>query len=151
MIKKAIFTIGLPGSGKSTALESIAGIKNYTLISADEIRINHPNYDPKFPEKIHLECVNIAEEMVYEQMDLNKNIIMDGGGINRNYTARIISKLKSNGYNITLLVLNTPADVCIKRNKERRISGKRFVPTEVIIEKSYYFKKPYFNISSLIE
>ena len=139
MTKIAVFTLGLPGSGKSTFLDKL-DLSNYKIISADKIKINHPNYDPKYPDVIHEYSVEVAEKLVYDEAALNHDIVMDGGGINNHYTERIITNLKELGYKIKVYYINTPVNICIARNKERVQNGERFVPISAIIEKSYKLK-----------
>jgi len=134
--KTAIFTLGLPGSGKTTFLRTLF-CTDYRYISADEIRISHPMYDPQHPELIHDECVAKAEKMVYELASRDGDIIMDGGGINNAYTARIINRLKDEDYKIIVYFINTPVNICIDRNNERVEKSQRFVPLSIIIDKSY--------------
>jgi len=134
--KTATFTLGLPGSGKTTFLRTLF-CTDYRYISADEIRLTHPMYDPLHPELIHDECVAKAEEMVYELANRDGDIIMDGGGINNSYTARIINNLRDKGYKIIVYFINTPVNICIDRNNERVEKSQRFVPISVIIDKSY--------------
>lgn len=136
MKKVAIFTLGLPGSGKSTFLTSL-NLKDYLYVSADKLRVNHKDYDPKHPEALHDECTKLAEQQVYEYADKMLNIVMDGGGINNHYTQRIISNLKKEGYYIKVFFINTPVSICINRNKDRILNNERFVPIDNIIEKSY--------------
>lgn len=143
---KAIFTLGLPGSGKSTILNKfLISNPDYVLVSADEIRLKHPDYNPKDPEAIHEQCVNMAEQSMYayagELGGERHNILMDGGGINNSYTSRIIDRLKRSGYMIKVIFVDTPVDICILRNKDRVKNGERFVPPASIIDKSYRLRK----------
>ena len=141
-MKEGIFMLGLPGSGKSSWVkEHLSLNKNLFLVSADEIRLAHPKYDPKNPELIHEECVGLAEMMVYDLICSCDSFIMDGGGINNSYTKRIIEKCKTEGYYIKIVFINTPLDVCIQRNKQRISNGERFVKSEFIIDKAYKLKK----------
>jgi hypothetical protein len=55
--KIATFMLGLPGSGKSSFIKNSEELSKGVLVSADEIRVNHPDYDPKYPENIHQECI----------------------------------------------------------------------------------------------
>ena len=44
---------------------------------------------------------------------------MDSGGVNNSYSLRIINMLKIKGYRIILIYMDTPLNVCLKRNKLR--------------------------------
>ena len=151
--KNVIFMMGLPGSGKSTYInEKYSQSAGYTLVSADEIRINHPEYNPKFPDAIHEQCVKDAEELMYIYGKKNvRNIVMDGGGINNSYTARIIHKMKDFGYKTKVVFIDTPPHICIKRNNERIQNGERFVPIESIIDKSYKLQNSIINLTKICD
>ena len=146
--KVAVFMLGLPGAGKSTYLDkNYPKGSNHILVSADEIRVNHPNYDPKFPEAIHEECIALAEQSMYDIAEnyvitnMTGDIVMDGGGINNSYTLRILLKMKSYGFKTKVVFIDTPTQVCIDRNNLRIQNGERFVPSETIIDKAYRLKK----------
>ena len=137
--------LGLPGSGKSSWITENKK-STYFIVSADEIRINHPNYDPQNPDVIHKECVSLAEQKMYEYSKLGESIIMDGGGINNNYTLRILNKMKEYGYVTKVVFIDTPAHICIERNNQRIKNGERFVPNESIIDKAYRLQKSIINL-----
>lgn len=58
---------------------------------------------------------------------------MDSGGVNNSYSLRIINMLKTKGYYVKIIHIDTPLDICLERNRNR----ERFVPEQAIIEKSY--------------
>ena len=60
------------------------------------------------------------------------DICMDSGGVNNNYSIRIINMLKSKGYYVKVIHLDVPLEVCLYRNSKR----DRIVPEDAIIEKS---------------
>jgi predicted kinase len=150
-MKEAIFMLGLPASGKSFWIEDFLQHNDYFIVSADDIRVNHPNYNPLRPEDIHELCVSIAETSMYEIGLSGQNIIMDGGGINNSYTLRIINKMKEYGYTIKVVYIDTPAQVCIDRNKQRINNGERFVPDSSIIDKAYRLKKSVEKLQSICD
>lgn len=142
--QKFTFLIGLPGSGKSTWLKDNSS--NFEIVSADNIKertwnkgnnvycgaIGH-NFNI-FCESFHEESINIAENHVYEKIQEGKNIILDGGGINRSYNIRIINKVKEINPEIEInaIYFNTPVEVCLKRIKSR----ERVVPIDDIYKKN---------------
>jgi len=155
---KAIFMLGLPGSGKSNWLTKfISNNPGYTVISADEYRLKHPNYNPNDPEAIHEECVAWAESEMYRYgsgqytVIERPKLIMDGGGINNSYTERIIHTMKSYGYEIEVVFIDTPPSICISRNNDRIKNGKRFVPASSIIDKSYRLRKSIKVLSAIAD
>ena len=142
--KEAVIMLSLPAGGKTTYIkENYIDVNpnNHVIVSADNIRVKHPDYDPQNPEAIHELCVDLAEKEMYRLGSLNTNIVMDGGGINNYYTLRIVDKLKFWGYKIKVVFINTPARICIARNNERVKKGERFVPKSSIIDKSYKLQR----------
>ena len=129
-MKKAILFIGLPGSGKTTYIKN--KITGFEIVSADEIKYQHPDYDPFHPEITHQWSVVEAERFMNDYSDLGMDICMDSGGVNNSYSLRIINMLKSKGYHVELIHMDTPLDVCLIRNRERG----RVVPEQVVLDKS---------------
>lgn len=149
--KEAVFMLGLPASGKSTYIKENYD-DTYQMVSADEIRLKHKDYDPIHPDLIHEECVALAEQEMYRLASLNTNIVMDGGSINNTYTLRIITKLKSMfDYSIKVVYINTPTRICIARNNDRIINSERFVPKSAIIDKSNMLTKCAYNLSAIAD
>ncbi len=152
--KEAVFTLGLPGAGKSTAIKQLIKERKvpFNIVSADDIREKHFRYDPKHPERIHEECVLLADqEMLKYTNEGKKLIIMDGGGINNSYTKRIIERTRALGYKITILYVNTPSTVCISRNVERMKKGERFVPIEAILDKAFMLRKCVLDLHKIAD
>lgn len=129
-MKNAILFIGLPGSGKSTYIQN--NIQGYQIVDADHIKTTHPNWDPENTQLVHDWSVAQAELEMVRLSDLGVDICMDSGGVNNRYSLRILNMLKSKGYYVEIIHMNTPLEICLKRNSER----KRKVPEENIIEKS---------------
>lgn len=151
MSKNAVFMLGLPGSGKTFYIQNNKELRGYALVSADDIRLKHPNYNPKEPDVIHEECVRLAERLVYEYANKGVNFVMDGGGINNHYTARIIQKVKELGYRTKVIFINTPVEICCLRNNDRINSGQRYVPISAIIDKSYKLRKSVESLSQIAD
>ena len=128
--KNAIVFIGLPGSGKTTYIQN--KIHGYTIVSADLIKAAHPQYTIANPSSVHEWSVREAEVQMEVLAKFGAPICMDSGGVNNSYSVRIINMLKSNGYLVTLVHMDTPLSVCLERNRSR----DRHVPEEAIIEKS---------------
>ncbi len=134
---KAIFYIGLPGSGKSTdIIERKFVEQGFQVISADVIKEGHPNYDPNTTHLIHEWSVEEAEKLVYQAVEAKKDFVFDSGGINNSYSLRIMGVVKEAGYSITLVYVNTPVVECLNRIASR----VRKVPFQDIFEKSFKMK-----------
>lgn len=134
---KAVFYIGLPGSGKSTDIKERKFLEQgYSIISADVLKEGHPNYNPLTAHEIHEWSVEEAENLVYKAVEAKHDIVFDSGGINNSYSMRIMGVVKDAGYHITLIFINTPIVECLKRINTRT----RKVPFKDIFEKSFKMK-----------
>lgn len=145
-MKKAILFIGLPGAGKSSLINKTF-ISEYKIVSADNIKINLPGYNPLHPYLVHEESVKEAESLVDKLSDAGENICMDSGGVNNSYSIRIIKNLKAKGYHVKLMYVDTPLSVCLERNKRR----ERLVPEKEIIEKSMKIESCFLKQKSLCD
>lgn len=162
--KQAYFTIGLPGAGKTWWLERFLGrFPDLILVSADNYKdelfrdaitnTGFPFYTVIAPSskqigEMHQQSVELAEERVYELLGKNKSFIMDGGGINNRYTHRIMTKCKAAGYHVKLVHFDTPAEVCIARNRERNRDVP--VPESAIIEKAVKLNECMIRYQNLV-
>jgi len=134
-MSKAIIMLGLPLSGKTTWIENNKErFEEYRWISADEYKKSHPKYNPEdVIEEVHEWSVNAAEMETYDVAQNDMPLILDGGGINNRYTLRIANTLKNDyNYEITLVWIKTPYEVCLERNKKRT----RKVPETAITDKA---------------
>jgi predicted kinase len=129
-MKKAILFIGLPGSGKTTYIQE--NIKGYHIVSADQIKMSHPQYNHADSAILHEWSVREAEIQMQIFSDEAIDICMDSGGVNNSYSLRIINMLKDKGYYVEIIFIDTPLNVCLERNRGR----DRQVPETAIIDKS---------------
>ena len=145
------FMFGLPCSGKTTYIQEnyVLGIYNNNgkfkrriLISADKIKEEHPEYNPENTEVLHQYSVEVAEQNFYNALKTGDDIVFDGGGINNNYNVRLATAAIEAGYTVNLIIIDTPAHVCLTRNKKRH----RKVPESAIINKAILFKKALHNL-----
>lgn len=161
-------TVGLPGCGKSTYLKehynnvfnykkfcletdrktnideyiSSTADDEYVVIAADDIKECLNGYSPEHPELVHEQSVQLARAYIFSLLDSDKfngNVIMDGGGINSNYTKSIITAIRdaNQGTKITCLFFDTPIDVCIERVNSR----DRKIPIEAFFQKNLKLAK----------
>jgi predicted kinase len=130
---KATILMGLPLSGKTTWINQQNFDIEIHIISADKIKETHPNYNPdNVTEEVHEWSVAEAEKQILQLIEKKKEFVFDSGSINNHYTIRIINTLKDNLYNVRVVHIKTPYQICIERNKTRT----RKVPENNILEKA---------------
>lgn len=147
---RATILMGLPLAGKSTWIsenKSKLYPSGVTIVSADEIKIAHPDFDPNKAYLLHQYSVEEAEKEMMTLSDSGQNIIMDSGSINNSYTMRIINNLKKKGYDVDLVHIKTPYQICLKRNQER----ERKVPEEDILHKAAKENKQFYRLVKLVD
>lgn len=139
----AIFMIGLPGSGKSTWIKSNA--EGYYIVSADK----HKEFLSQAGPDLHQKSVELADNEFHKFILEKKPVLVDGGGINNNYTRKQIEYARQNGYTVKLVVVDTPVSVCLERNKKR--DRNFIVPQEAIIRKAVRFDRCLNNLLPLAD
>lgn len=123
---RAILTVGIPGSGKSTFADSIS--ETYLKIELDEIR---DSLDPKLTHKQKTaKALKIRDAKLEEAANKSKNIVLSDTNINEEFRDNLIAKLEKLGYTVSLKVLDVDLEICKQRNSER--VGEQKVPDEVI-------------------
>lgn len=144
-MKQFVFTIGLPGSGKTTFLKE----KGYSdIISADDIKfiIKDMFLDSINMEEIHERSVQEAREEAFTRIERGDDtIVMDMGGINSRYTCSIIERALIHKYEVKAYFMDTPIDVCIERMNKRG----RVVPVSDVYRKSCKLNSSIINIKDL--
>ena len=136
--KKLFLMIGIPGSGKSTFIQTHKDKFTGTVkvISRDKIRFsmlgNNDDYFSKENE-VWNEFVNQAKQSLQE----NDNTILDATHINISSRTRILRALKDNlkDVEICAIVIKTDLDTAIKQNNMRE--GRALVP-EIAIRRMYH-------------
>lgn len=133
-MNKLYLYFGLPGSGKTThyTQKLSRNVNVDVYINADVIAEKYLDYDINDPGKTIKRAIKTAEEYLNAAIaEKTKNIVFDGGGINKNYTNRIISKALEANYQVEMIFIDTPLHECLRRNSLR----DRKVPNNFIAEK----------------
>lgn len=144
----AIFMAGLPGSGKTTVLNTLYGLENVKILDLDSEMKLHPRYDPAHPASIYAdsEAYRWANEKVEERFQsilklrrpgcgpdrgpLHRLVAIDGTGTKVPRRLRRIEEAKRAGYSIELLHSHVDITTALERNSWRT----RQVPEEVMRE-----------------
>jgi predicted kinase/histidinol phosphatase-like enzyme len=144
-----ITTLGLPLSGKTTWLKKYLETtdKVFEYISADDLKESHPEYDPENTQVLHEWSVEEAEMLVRNACARKVNFIFDSGSINNKYTKRVLNHVRSQHYQIELVHIKTPYQVCLERNKLR----KRKVPAIAITDKALKENSQFHKLKELVD
>ena len=149
----AIFTMGLPGSGKSTVANDRYPIGRMTVIDPDLFKEAHPDYDPKDPGVLHAWSNDKAEALLAETMASGTDMLVDGTGTNSEKMLRRMNDAKSFGYEIELLYVKVPMRVALERNANR----ERVVPEHIVrskgrdISTSFEIIAPHADTVTIVE
>lgn len=137
---------GQPGSGKSSFTkhnQNQVNVKGAIVINGDDYRAFHPNYNQivstdirDMPNKTQPFVNNVIETMLSTLSDENYNLIIEGTLRTSTVSQTTCEKLKSKGYNTSLIIVACDAEISwlstISRAEEMAKTGEypRFVPIE---------------------
>ena len=122
---RTIYTLcGIPGSGKSYYSTKLKDQYNAVYLSSDEIRENiYGNADIQAnPARVFM----MMDSMAFEALENGHDVIYDSTMVKKKDRINFIKKFKE--YNLVLIIIDTPLEICIERNQSR----DRHVPVEVI-------------------
>ena len=130
------FTVGFPGSGKSTWLENNKEKLNMVIHSSDEIRaellddVNDQSKNDLVFKTLH--------SRVKEDLLNGKNVAMDQTGLNRKRRIAFLQELKHIPCKKVCVLFATPYQICLANNFAR----ERHVPEDVIARMYKSFEVP---------
>lgn len=147
--------VGLPGSGKSSALADVISQEfNSRIIDSDEAKKLLPEYNNGWGASIvHNESKLISDTQLKESMLKGENIVLPRVGGNYKVIDQIVSMAKQSGYSVYMHYVELSREKALGRMLDRFINTGRFMAPEIIdkydnsidgnkIEKTYeYFKK----------
>lgn len=130
MAREMVFTMGLPGAGKSYVAER--DYPGFEMIDPDAYKAAHPDYDPKNPAALH-EWSQIETERAFARaMAEGGRYVVDGTGTNAEKMVRRIREARAAGFDVTLLYVTVSLATSLARNASR----ERVVPEHVIRSKA---------------
>jgi len=143
-----VFTMGLPGAGKSTALTQLGLTDTHYTIDPDTHKQAHPDYDPKQPELLHAWSSQQAEKEFLAACATGEGLyIVDGTGTNSDKMVRRIRQAQSMGFVTRLVYVRVALKTAIYRNANR----ERVVPEEIVREKSLDITTSFDIVSSVVD
>lgn len=133
-IRHAIFTMGVPASGKSTYLSALAESK-YVIADPDRAKEQLPEFREAKSKRarnagqiVHAESGYINDKIINSAFEARKNIVVDGVGSHPDWYREQIQNMKQAGYYVSLVMthLDDPEEA-IRRGRERGLRTGRFV------------------------
>lgn len=117
MTKQAVFTMGIPGAGKSTVANDLYPDHHY--IDPDLHKVAHPDYDPKNPGALHVWSKAKTKVELAAAMLANDDIVVDGTGTNFAPLLKKMRDARNAGFEIVLLYVSVPLEIALQRNRDR--------------------------------
>ncbi len=116
MMKKPTMCImlGLPGSGKSTYVNTHFVPAGVQVLCADDLRLAHGHkfYGP-LEQQIHGMLYTLARAHMLRGLD----VVVDECTVRTSYVQRWVRLAEDMGYNVKVIHLKTPKEVCVERRK----------------------------------
>lgn len=130
---RMIFTMGLPGAGKSTVIRKNKLAEGAQVIDPDAAKESHPDYDPKNPAALHEWSKKITDLAFAEALIAGEGFfVIDGTGTNAEKMVRKIKEAQGAGFEVELLYVQVSLRASLARNAARA----RNVPEAIVREKS---------------
>lgn len=131
---KAFIVIGLPASGKSSAVaEPLAKKYGALIIDSDEAKERLPEFtDGLLADAVHEESSNIADDVRTNAIGNGDNIVLPMVGRTESKLHNLITMLKNNGYEVNLHYVDLPVNKAVERGKARFSETGRNVPLDYI-------------------
>ena len=134
-ISTVFFTIGLPGSGKTTWAEEKQKTDKCYRSNRDELRLTYLGKKVGTSQKEEKAITAIQRRMVFVAIGTGKDIIIDDTNLNKKYLVDFIREIsKFNNTQIVLKVFNVSKEEAIARQALRPEEDQ--VPAEVITKMS---------------
>lgn len=112
-MKRAVLTIGIPASGKSTYAQNL-GIQEINLDNCREAVSGDPTNQACTPQAVQLHT-----QLVDAAIAAEADFVVSDTNIQQNFRASLVFKLKAAGYQVVFAVFQTPLAECLRRNAAR--------------------------------
>jgi predicted kinase len=142
-----IFSMGLPGAGKSTTLRRLFNPATFTTIDPDEEKRLIPGYNPKEPWLVHEMSKVMADAKEAEAYQNSRSLIIDGTGTHVSHMAAKMARYRLAGYDVQLVYVKVLKSTAIQRNASR----ERVVPVEIIEEKHREIEFAWTTLATLAD
>lgn len=126
---------GVPASGKTTYSKQLAeefGIVRHSYDDMPNARV----CDYKLSQQVHKQWLeNIRIDLLN-----GRSVVADNTSLNVEFRTKFLSKFSDIPCKRVLIIMDTPIDMCLSRNKQRQ--GVERVPDGAIKMASHFYEKP---------
>lgn len=132
---KLLMLKGLPASGKSTYAKELE-TQGWSRVNKDDIR---KEFFPDWTHKDEREVLYMEDAEIIAELREGNNVVVDDTNFAPKHQPRLEKIAKDEGADFEVLFIDTPLEVCIKRNRKRPNS----VPMEAILTMYRRYIAPY--------
>ena len=140
---KAIFMVGGPGAGKTNVGKGLKlGRRGFKVVNQD-IALEAMKEEAGLPaeeseytaeqrslrSKLGASAVKAAKEKFNQYVSNKNDMVIDGTGASYNATIKKVKELEDAGFDVSMVVANTPLQTALDRNKARK---ERSLPDKVV-------------------
>lgn len=141
---KAIITIGIPCSGKSTwAMNQ----DNFSVVERDMLREIYPKKNQN-----RKDYENMITKLQIHQFEVfardKKNIIVSDTNLKKHFRNDLIKVLESLGYEVEEKLFPIALDEAFKRNEKRAVSTGKYIPVTVLNSMYNTYKQQFSDVVS---
>jgi len=140
---KAIFMVGGPGAGKTNVGKGLKlGRRGFKVVNQD-IALEAMKEEAGLPaeeseytaeqrslrSKLGANAVKAAKEKFNQYVSNKNDMVIDGTGASYNATMKKVKELENAGFDVSMVVANTPLQTALDRNKARK---ERSLPDKIV-------------------
>ena len=140
-----IVTAGLPAAGKSSLCSHLWPL--LPTLDCDDIKKEHPAFDPKRPEVVHAWSAAEFEKRRVVALGTGATHILDSTATNVEKVAGWIADAHAAGFRVHLLMVTCTTATSIARNEAR----ERTVPVHIIEGKSKIVRESFAALTVLAD
>ena len=126
--KQARILLGPPAAGKSTSAEEIARSEGYAIVDSDDAKKVIPEFDSGIgAAAVHEESGKISENVLLEMLKRGDNVLIPNVGAKPGSIEKRIKLLQSQGYSVTVDLVDVSEDEAARRMASRALRSGRHI------------------------
>lgn len=155
----AVLTMGVPASGKSTAVKRMVSLKEFVHIDQDQIKEYIPEYQNALMQRarnaanlVQTESSYLADQFRDRAIEDRMNFVFEGVGRDPEYYMDLIGHLRESGYRIQLVFPHVEdVEGAIQTSTERAEKSGRWVSPDYIRHVAPLVPKNFMALKDLVD